>query len=121
MGLGAGGAVWVPPLTGTAPDWTTILRGALPTGIVVVTALLVRSTTETSFDFSLVTYAKWLSEVAVIQCGIVPTLTVPVAALLAGSNRSSSPGPCATTMPSLPSGVNNGWCGEAPVGIWVTI
>src|SRR5205085_459721 len=78
-----------PPLTGTAPDWTTILRGALPTGIVVVTALLVRSTTETSFDFSLVTYAKWLSEVAAIQCGILPTLTVPVAALLAGSNRSS--------------------------------
>src|SRR5258708_38184516 len=88
-----GAAACTPPLTGTAPDWTTILRGALPTGIVVITALLVRSTTETSFDFSLVTYAKWLSEVAAIQCGIVPTLTVPVAALLVGSNRSSSPGP----------------------------
>ena len=71
--------------------------------------LVVRSTIDTSFDFSFVTNAKWLSEVAAIQCGISPGLTVPVLVYASGSNRSSSPGPWATTMPSLPSGVKSGW------------
>ena len=40
---------------GTDPAWTTILRGALPTGIAGGHRVAVRSTIDTSFDFSLVT------------------------------------------------------------------
>src|ERR1700730_6496715 len=54
--------------------WTTIFRGALPTGTGAVTLCSARSTTDTSFEFSLVTYAHRLSGVTPIQCGIVPTL-----------------------------------------------
>src|SRR5207253_9471670 len=100
--------------------WTTILRGALPTGTVAFTVRDIRSTTDRSFEFSLVTYAVVESDDTPIQCGMVPTLMVPIAAYAVGSNKSSVPGPCETTMPSLPSGVKSGWCGEAPVGICVS-
>src|ERR1051326_2067623 len=99
---------------------TTIFRGALPTGIVAFTERSDRSTTLRSLEFSLVTYAQRLSEVTPIQCGIVPTFTLPVSVYVAGSNISSVPGPWLTTRPSLPSGVNNGWWGEAPVGTCVS-
>src|SRR5437660_4153434 len=56
------------------PGWTTILRGPLPTATVAVTLCSARSTTDTSFELSFVTYAQRLSEVTPIQCGIVPTL-----------------------------------------------
>src|SRR5258708_6887103 len=52
---------------------TTIFRGALPTGTVAFTVRSARSTTDTSLEFSLVTYAQRLSEVTPIQCGIAPT------------------------------------------------
>src|SRR5438046_2136894 len=55
---------WLAAPIGTFPVWSTILRGALPTGIVSATVPVARSTTETLLDASFVTYAKWLSEVA---------------------------------------------------------
>src|SRR5450631_4237307 len=58
----AGGAAALLAATG----WTTILRGALPTAIVVVLPLA-RSTALTSFDPSLVTQTVLPSEA--IQCG----------------------------------------------------
>ena len=94
--VGCACAAGAPPfdaMAGTVPVCTTILRGALPTGMVSVTVLLVRSTIETLLETSLVTYAKWLSDVAAIQCGMSPTFTVPVLAYVSGSNRSNSPGP----------------------------
>src|SRR2546423_8557117 len=95
------------------PGWTTILRGALPTGTVAVTLRSARSTTDTSFEVSLVTYAQRLSEVTPIQCGIVPTLIEPVGTYVAGANKCRVPGPRITTSPSWPSGLDTGWWGVA--------
>src|SRR5260370_34512449 len=72
--------------------------------------------TDRSFEASLVTKAVLLSAVVAVQWGMVPTLTVPTLVYASGPTRSSSPGPCATTRPRLPSGVNDGRCGEAPTG-----
>ena len=60
------------------------------------------------------------SPLSPIQCGIVPTLTLPVVVYVAGSKKSRVPGPWLTTSPTCPSGVNSGWWGEAPTGIWLT-
>ena len=43
------------PACSAEPGWTTILRGACPTGIVAATASRVRSTTDTLLEASLVT------------------------------------------------------------------
>src|SRR5690349_7802366 len=88
---------------GEVEGCTTILRGAFPTGSVALTVRDARSTTETSFEFSFVTYATLASGESPIQCGIVPTLTLPIVVYDVGSNRSNVPGPCETTMPSFPS------------------
>src|SRR5713101_4904155 len=76
---------------GAVAGWTTILRGPLPTATVAVTLCSDRSTTDTSFELSFVTYAQRLSEVTPIQWGMLPTLIEPVDMYVAGSNRSSVP------------------------------
>src|SRR5258708_31936910 len=50
-------AGWPAGAFALAPGCTTILRGAVPTGTVAVTLASARSTTDTSFEFSLVTDA----------------------------------------------------------------
>src|SRR3989442_12768894 len=84
---------------------TAILRGALPTGMVAVTVRLDKSTTETLLEPSLVTYAVWPSELDVLQCGVLPTATVPASVLRAASRMPSSPGPWITASAHRPSGV----------------
>src|ERR1041385_8074002 len=78
---------------------TTTFRGALPTAIVRVLPLA-RSTMVKSLEPSLVTYAVFPSAEVVAQCGCLPTDTLRTGAFVAGSNNSSSPGPCTTTMPN---------------------
>src|SRR5947209_5070000 len=75
-GANANLAILTPAEDATAigAGWITILRGPAPTGTVALTVWLDRSTTDRSFDISLVTYAQRLSELTPIQCGIVPTL-----------------------------------------------
>src|SRR6266571_5987824 len=62
------------PMATLGHGWSTILRGAAPTGTVAITLCSARSTTDKSFELSFVTYAQRLSEVTPIQCGIMPTL-----------------------------------------------
>src|SRR5476651_462670 len=79
---------------------TTTLRGALPTAI-VSTFCEAKSTTERSFDPSLVTYAVLPSLDTLIQCGCLPTAMLRTGLFVTGSNTSNSPGPCTTAMPSV--------------------
>src|SRR4029077_20028700 len=102
-GAAAGGVEL--PAAAVAPDCTAIFRGALPTAIVAITRRPARSTTETSLVPSLVTYAVRPSELEVLQCGALPTATVPATALVEGSRIASSPGPCTTARAQRPSGV----------------
>src|SRR2546430_738651 len=62
---------------GAVAGCTTILRGPLPTATVAVTFCSARSTTDTSFELSFVTYAQRLSQVTPIPSGILPTLIEP--------------------------------------------
>src|SRR4029434_10716289 len=73
--------------------------GALPTAMDFVWPL-VRSTTVISFEPSLVTYVVLPSLDVVAQVGCLPTATLRAGLFVAGSNKSSSPGPCTTTMPN---------------------
>ena len=89
--------------------WTTILRGALPMGIVAVTSPLAISTTETSFEASFVTQAVVPWELIAIQWGILPTAATLMTAFTFVSMMDNWPGPWLTTNASCPSGVNSGW------------
>src|SRR4051794_17253997 len=55
---------------------STILRGCFPTGMVATTWRCSTSTTETSPESSLVTYAVSPSGSVAIQCGALPTRIV---------------------------------------------
>ena len=103
-----------------APGCAAIFRGALPTGIVAVTLPVARSTTDTSLEPSLATYAVRPSPLAATQCGVLPTATTLLTARVAGSTTASSPGPWLTTRLAPPSGVNSAKWGEAPTGTWPT-
>src|SRR2546425_12157162 len=87
-GSGAG-VVAAGPNTGC----TAILRGALPTAMVAVTVRLAKSTTETSLEPSSVTKAVRPSELDALQCGVLPTATVPASVLFAVFRIPSSPRP----------------------------
>src|ERR1700681_376184 len=70
---------------GPAFCWTTILRGAFPTPIVVVLPVAT-SKTDTLFEPSFVTYAVLPSPDSASQCGCLPTETLRTGIFVAGSN-----------------------------------
>src|SRR5215212_10377524 len=114
IGTTAGALSWAAPTALPAvPGTMTILRGASPTGMVARTDRLGRSTTDTSFEPSLVSSAVLPSAEMAVQCGIFPTATVPRAVEVDGSKAANRPGPCTFTSPS-PVDVKLGRWGDAP-------